>query len=114
MIDAKTIRAVIDLYERHGWQLRRVLLTETTEESLEDSLETLFGETETAAAKVDAVWFSRPSKGADVAWELRHLSSAPFALIEVFDADLSEDDREDILQTAELKLLEKLGVKQTD
>ena len=107
MIGAEIVLGIIGLYEKHGWQTRRVLLTDELSEKLENSLETMFGEAEVVFSEINAVWFSRPSKNADVAWELRHLSASPFALIEVFAADLSEDDREDILQAAEMRLIEK-------
>jgi len=111
MINAETIREIINLYEKHGWQLRRVLLTGELGQTLENSLETLFGTAEIAAGEIDGAWFSRPSKGADEAWELRHLSKTPFAIIEVFDANLDEDEVDDILQTAEMRLADRLEAK---
>lgn len=109
MIDETAIRAIFGQYEKYGWQPRRVLLTADLRKTLANSLEMLFGNIEIVAAELDAAWFSRPSPSSNAtAWELRHLSSAPFALIEVVENDLSDDEREEILQITELRLHEKL------
>lgn len=93
-------------YERHGWNLRRVLLSAQTIENLADSLKTLFGETEIILSEFDAVWFSRrsPNNFGSEAWEIRRLSETPFALVEVFDAEDDEEVREEARKEMETRL----------
>ncbi len=95
MISAGQIKEILAQYKKHGWSLRRVLLSARTKESLADSLISLFGETEFVSSVTDAVWFSRASGKSGEAWELRRLSDAPFALFEVFDAEDDEVVREE-------------------
>jgi hypothetical protein len=110
MITAKQIQEILSLYKRHGWNLRRVLLTEPLRASLLDSLEMLFGAAELVSSEIDAVWFSRLS-GADdrEAWEIRRLSETPYALLEVFDADDDEEVREEARHEIEQQLKARLN-----
>jgi len=95
-MNAEQIREMLKQYAKHGWNLRRVLLSAGTSENLSGSLELLFGDAPVATSSgIDAVWFSRPAAGGNEAWELRRLSQTPFALVEVFDADDDEDVREE-------------------
>lgn len=96
MISAGQIKEILAQYKKHGWNLRRVLLSVRTRENLADLLSSLFGETEIVLSATDAVWFSRASGKSGEAWELRHLSDAPFALFEIFDAEDDEVLREEI------------------
>ena len=95
MINAAQIREILAQYKKHGWILRRVLLCAQTREGLSDSLETLFGATQIFPAEVDAAWFSRPSENRRETWELRRLSDASFALVEVFEDEDDEIVREE-------------------
>jgi hypothetical protein len=95
MIGAKQMQEILAQYKRHGWILRRVLLSAATRANLTDSLESLFGETEIISFETDAAWFSRASGVGREAWELRRLTQAPFALVEVFDEDDDESVREE-------------------
>ncbi len=95
MISAEQIREILAQYKKHGWNLRRVLLSNDTKENLADMLQTLFSETEIVSSETDAVWFSRASVKGGEAWELRRLSETPFALFEVFDDEDDEDVREE-------------------
>lgn len=104
MMTATQIAQILSLYKKHGWILRRVLLSDGLKKNLADSLETLFGDTEIRASEIDAAWFSRPSHGASEAWELRRLSETPFALFETFDTDDEEEIREDALVETEKKM----------
>lgn len=108
MIGAKQIQEILSLYKRHGWNLRRVLLSERLRISLIDSIETLFGTAEIVSSEIDAVWFSRPSGAEREAWEIRHLSETPYALIEVFDADDDEEVREEARHEIEQQLKGKV------
>lgn len=104
MIKPGQIAEILALYRKHGWILRRVLLSGALRESLAGSLEQLFGETEIRAAEIDAVWFSRRSKPDEEAWEIRRLSESPFALMEIFDADDDDEIREETMNEVESRL----------
>ena len=111
MIGDREIRVILTQYEKHGWSLRRVLLSAEIKGNLPP---TLFGQTEIVASDVNALWFSRASFEGRETWELRHLSIAPFALVEVFETDDDEDVREDArfeMQTRLMKQASKSGNK---
>ena len=55
-------------------------------------------------AAVDALWFSRPSHENREAWELRLLAQAQYALFETFEADETEEEREDVKLEMEARL----------
>ncbi len=94
-MSAEQIREILAQYKKHGWNLRRVLLSARTKESLAEMLNSLFGETEILSSETDAIWFSRASGKSGEAWELRRLSETPYALFEVFDAEDDEVVREE-------------------
>ncbi len=97
---------IVASYSKHGWKLRRVLLLPATRQEFGA---TEFGEgVSVSEAEVDALWFSRPSHEQREAWELRLISENPFALFETFEADESEEDREDLRREMEARLREKL------
>lgn len=99
MITAEQIQDILSLYYKHGWKLRRVLLTENLKKYLAD----FTFDAEIVDSKVDAVWFSRPS-GEREAWELRRLSETPYALFETFEEDDEEEVREEIRREMESRL----------
>lgn len=107
MSSAQQIQEILAQYRRHGWTLRRVLLCAETQASLTGSLENLFGETQIVSFETDAAWFSRPSGIGREAWELRRLSGAPFALVEVFEDEDDETVREEARFEIEQRLSEK-------
>jgi hypothetical protein len=89
MIDAAAIRDIIATYNKHGWALRRVLLSEDIADARER-----FGEVEVERSDIDAMWFVRSSRPGATAWELRHLSTTPIAFLTVIeDAGMDADDR---------------------
>lgn len=108
MISVNQIQEILSLYKKHGWTLRRVLLTENFKTLFNDSVETLFGTTEIVSSDIDAAWFSRASNGGREAWEIRHLSQAPYALVEVFDADDDEEVREETRREIQERLKERV------
>jgi hypothetical protein len=108
MISASQIQEITSLYKRHGWSLSRVLLTQKSKANLADSIETLFGGTEIVSSEIDAVWFSRVSGVEREAWEIRHLSATPFALLEIFDADDEEEIRAERRHEIEMQLQERI------
>jgi hypothetical protein len=111
MTQAVSISEALNLYKKHGWTLRCVLLSSKTREHLKDSLTELFGEVEIVDFKKDAAWFSRPSGTDNEAWELRLFGDAPFALVEVFGADEDEELRDSARDEMEQRLLETVPVK---
>jgi hypothetical protein len=109
MIAASTLREIVALYTKHGWLLRRVLLSERLRKALGDSLEAIFGNAAVYDSDVDAAWFSRPQGESGVPWEIRHLSDFPFALLE--NIDENDDKFEGALNTAEARLRKSILAK---
>ena len=107
MIDAAVIREIIAVYVKHGWTLRRVLLSSGLGRALEMETSILFAGAVIQGADIDAAWFSRDTNAGGTAWEIRHLSSAPFALVVVIDE--KSGDFEDILLDTEDRLRETVG-----
>ena len=77
---------IFALYARHGWILRRLLLTRKTSSQI--------GETPAGIPVIesdfDAAWFSRPSQTGEYAWEIRNLGPTPFAFVEHLDDSAPE------------------------
>ena len=109
MIEASQIRDILSLYQKYGWTLERVLLTQTLREQVLANLQEDFGTAEIVSSEIDAAWFSRVAQNGGETWELRHLSVNPYALLEVFNEDDDDDVREESLMEIEEKLKEKLG-----
>jgi len=89
------------IYRKHGWQLRRALLRPETRVEIQSQLpdDVLVKE-----ATVDALWFSRPSHNNREAWELRLLAQTQYALFETFEADETEEEREDVKLEMEARM----------
>ena len=87
MIDPKAITEIIATYQKYGWVLRRVLLTTELKNKLGADTAKIFGDTQVWDADIDAAWFSRPPQPGGVAWEIRHLSENPYALLENIDEE---------------------------
>ena len=97
------IKEIVNTYQKHGWDLRRVLLrSETSAELARDSF-SLEG-VRVEEALVDGLWFSRPSHEQREAWELRLLAENPFALFETFEVDETEEQREEMRREMEARL----------
>lgn len=93
MIDASAVAEIIAQYEKHGWTLRRALLSPESRKAFAGLLENVSIE----GSDIDAFWFSRQSKPDLIAWELRRLSALPFALVAVVSATATEDEVEQTL-----------------
>lgn len=104
MIKARTIADILSLYKKHGWNLRRVLLSDGLRVNITDALADLFGAAEIVSSNLNAVWFSRPSKNGAEAWELRRLTDTPFALVEVFETGIADKEREETLRETETRM----------
>lgn len=108
MISVEGIRAIIAQYEKFGWRLRRVLLTPELRKQLDNTAGSLFGNAEVIDFDLDAAWFSRPSRGNGVAWEIRRLDDFPLALVDVIDVDTDEDSSEEVFSRLEADLRDRI------
>jgi len=106
MTQIDRLREIIATYRKHGWSLRRVLLTPETETLCEEREQALFAEAGVAAATIDALWFSRPSHEKREAWELRLVADTPYSLFETFESDESEEQREELRREMEAQMRE--------
>jgi len=101
------IKEIVNTYQQHGWQLRRLLLRPETSTQLTALLASdsfsLDG-IKVEESQVDALWFSRPSHEQREAWELRLLAENPFALFETFEVDETEEQREEVRREMEARL----------
>ncbi|MDQ6651269.1 MAG: hypothetical protein M3Y84_00835 [Acidobacteriota bacterium] len=97
------IREIVGAYQKHGWQLRRVLLRPQTRTELGADVLLLNG-AQVEESLIDAIWFSRPSHQQREAWELRLLGENPFALLETFEKDETEEKREELRREVEARL----------
>ena len=93
MTDPATVGEIIKQYEKHGWTVRRALLSDDSRLTLSGSL----GEIEITSSDIEALWFSRHSKPDTESWELRRLSGSPFALVAVIPSNASDEERESTL-----------------
>ena len=104
MITERQIEEILKQYEKHGWILRRVLLSARAKKLLPPAI---FGDADVSAADFDALWFSRASSEGRAAWELRSLSATPFALVELFDDDDPEEIRAESRTAMETQMKER-------
>jgi hypothetical protein len=105
MIDAATVGDIVAQYEKHGWVLRRALLSH---DGVNASLKILEG-IQIEPSDFDALWFSRKSKPDSEAWELRRLTGSPFALVAVVSTDASSEEVEATLS----QVVEEMRAKTT-
>ena len=104
MIDEQGIADIIATYRKHGWNLRRVLLSAPTAKRLDGA--EVFGEAETEESDIDAMWFSRRARPGTETWELRAISVSPFALLENIPDEMPSEEAAAILRDAEERLAE--------
>src|SRR5215813_4064554 len=95
---------LITIYQRHGWQLRALLLRSESIAELKKGEADLPQSADIKDSPVDGLWFSRPSHEQREAWELRLLSETQYALFETFEADETEEQREEMRQEMEARL----------
>src|SRR3981081_258801 len=97
---------IIATYRKHGWQLRRALMTSETRAEADKRADILFENVRIDEAPVDALWFSRASHKNREAWELRLVADVPYALFETFAADQAEEARENVRREMEARMRE--------
>lgn len=100
------IREIMATYEKHGWQLRRVLLLSEVRAAVVNNDEHTFAGARVDDANVNALWFSRPSAGKREAWELRLIAETPYALFDTFETDGTEEAHESARREMEAKMRE--------
>jgi hypothetical protein len=100
------IKEIVGTYQKHGWQLRRVLLRPETRATIDAELpvNSPLKDVQLEEATVDALWFCRASYEDREAWELRLLAETPFALFETFEKDETEEQREEMRREMEARL----------
>jgi hypothetical protein len=104
MNQIERLEEIVTTYRKHGWTLRRVLMTAETQAS--GTQLTVFAGAPVELAAIDAVWFSRPSHEQREAWELRLVADTPYALFETFESDELEEQREELRQEMEARMRE--------
>ena len=103
MIDAEAVGAIIEQYQKHGWILRRALLSSEGKKMLAG----MTGIASIIDSDVEAFWFSRQSNPKTEAWELRRLTGLPFALIAVLSTDADTEEFESTLDQVADEMREK-------
>jgi len=89
------IKEILDTYQKYGWKIERVLMRpETREVVVQEQIS--FAEARIEEGSIDALWFSRASHNNRQAWELRLVAESNYALFETFEADESEEQREEV------------------
>ena len=105
MFDVNEIGEILATYKKYGWELKRVLLTT----ALKMQVSELFTDVPIVDADIDAAWFSRPPQTGEIAWEIRHLSASPYALLEHLDE--TDADFEAALRAVETRLRDAIAKK---
>ena len=95
---------LVATYRKHGWELRGALMQPKTLSELHQQEAQLLSNVPVKEAAFDALWFSRPSHNRREAWELRLLAQTQYALFETFEADETEEAREDVKLEMEARL----------
>ena len=108
MKNADLFMELVATYRRHGWELRSALMQPNTLAEFKTLEAQLLDKVPVTEAKLNALWFSRPSHNNREAWELRLLARTQYALFETFEADESEEERNEAKREMEARLREYL------
>ena len=100
---------LVATYRKHGWELRGAIMQPKTLSELHDHEVQLLSNVTVKNAAFDALWFARPSHNRREAWELRLLAQTPYALFETFEADETEEERDDVRLEMEARLRDYVG-----
>ena len=109
MPSLELFQEIIATYQRHGWELKRVLIKPATRNDLTEQAAGLFNEASLIEAEIEALWFARPSHAGREAWELRLVAEQPYALLAAFESDETEEEREEERLEMEHQMREQLG-----
>ena len=103
MIEPFVVDQIIAQYEKHGWKLRRALLSPEGKTAL-----TRFEEGfKVHDSEIDALWFSRQSQPDSETWELRRLTGSPFALVAVISSEAESSEVDETLAQVEDEMRSK-------
>ena len=102
MKNADLFVELVATYRKHGWELRSALLQPATLAELQSV--GILNKVPLKEAAFDALWFSRPSHNNREAWELRLLAQTQYALFETFEAEETEEERDDVRLEMEARL----------
>ena len=106
MSTLEQISEILATYSKHGWRLKRLLLTPEVRAGLAESEREIFEDATVEDSSINALWFARPSHAGREAWELRLVAETPYALFETFEADEREEDRQEVRREMEARLRE--------
>jgi hypothetical protein len=109
-VTPELFKEIIANYQRHGWELKRVLMKPATFARLKDQTAELFNEAKLIESEFDGLWFARLSQAGREAWELRLVAEQPYALFEAFEADETEEEREEARLEMENKMREQVAL----
>src|SRR6476659_8897187 len=104
MKTANLFLELVATYRKHGWELRSALLQPATLAEFHAQEAELLNKVPVREAGFDALWFSRPSHNNREAWELRLLAQTQYALFETFEADETEEERQDVKLEMEARM----------
>ena len=104
MKTANLFLELVGTYRKHGWELRSALLQPATLVEFQSQEAEPLNKVPVREAEFDALWFSRPSHNNREAWELRLLAQTQYALFETFEADETEEERDDVKREMEARL----------
>jgi len=106
MKNADLFVELVATYRKHGWELRSALLQPGTLAELQSHgiLNEVPDKVPVKEAAFDALWLSRPSHNNREAWELRLLAQTQYALFETFEAEETEEERDDVRLEMEARL----------
>jgi hypothetical protein len=108
VISEDAISEILSQYKKFGWRLERVLLSDELTRSLGEMTESLFGGLSPGESDLDAAWFSRPNANGRLAWELRSLTTAPFALVDSTEPEPDPTELDNLFQRVEEQLRQRL------
>jgi hypothetical protein len=77
MIDPAILRSLIETYQKYGWEFRRLVAVDSEAAAGVSDLGVPL-----SIGVTNAAWFSRPPQSGPVAWEIRYLGGAHYALVE--------------------------------
>ncbi|MFV0388287.1 MAG: hypothetical protein ACK5NT_06000 [Pyrinomonadaceae bacterium] len=104
-LNENDLKAVFELYAKHGWKPFRILLK---------SSEKVFGAfsgLDVRKFSLNAAWFYRASGDEKTAWELRLLECTPRALVQTLPNKIVESEREAYFDEMQLRLIEMTAIK---
>ena len=109
MKNADLFMELVATYRKHGWELRGALMQPATLAELKSGEAELLGKVPVKEAEFDALWFARSAHNNREAWELRLLAQTQYALFETFEADETEEERDEVRREMEAKLSSKFS-----